>query len=101
VYRRTEIFSGSFINPPVIKRINFGILMESKLFTGSLLASALYVSLCGALVMAQGTTTPGIDRAQQDISARIQQGMASGHITPSEARAPLPNVRLASRGTVS
>ncbi|HSO46041.1 MAG TPA: hypothetical protein VLQ47_11050, partial [Rhodoferax sp.] len=27
-----------------------------------------------------------IDRTQQTISARIQQGMASGHITPSEAR---------------
>lgn len=36
--------------------------------------------------MAQGTSTPGIDRSQQAISARIQQGMASGHITPSEAR---------------
>jgi ElaB/YqjD/DUF883 family membrane-anchored ribosome-binding protein len=70
----------------VITRTNFGILMKSKLFTGSLLASALFVSLCGAPVMAQGTATPGIDRAQQAISARIQQGMASGHITPSEAR---------------
>lgn len=36
--------------------------------------------------MAQGSYTPGIDRTQQAISARIQQGMASGHITPSEAR---------------
>lgn len=60
--------------------------MKSKLFTGSLLASALFLSLLGAPVMAQGTDTPGIDRAQQAISARIQQGMASGHITPSEAR---------------
>ena len=60
--------------------------MKSKFFTGSLLASALFVSLFGAPVMAQGTYTPGIDRTQQAISARIQQGMASGHITPSEAR---------------
>ena len=60
--------------------------MKSKLFTGSLLATALFVSLWGAPVMAQGTYTPGIDRAQQAISERIQQGMASGHITPSEAR---------------
>lgn len=60
--------------------------MTSKLFTGSLLASALFISLCGAPVMAQGNNTPGIDRTQQAISARIQQGMASGHITPSEAR---------------
>ncbi|MBK6591319.1 MAG: hypothetical protein IPG23_00560 [Burkholderiales bacterium] len=60
--------------------------MKSKLFTGSLLASALFVSLWGAPVMAQGTNTPAVDRAQLAISARIQQGMASGHITPSEAR---------------
>jgi len=60
--------------------------MKSKLFTGSLVASALFVSLCGAPVLAQNTNTPGIDRSQQAISARIQQGMASGHITPSEAR---------------
>ncbi|MDO8286761.1 MAG: hypothetical protein Q7T69_17265 [Rhodoferax sp.] len=60
--------------------------MKSKLFTGSLLASALFISLCGAPVMAQGTNTPAIDRTQLAISARIQQGMASGHITPSEAR---------------
>lgn len=60
--------------------------MKSKLFTGTLLASALFVSLWGAPVMAQSNYTPGIDRSQQAISARIQQGMASGHITPSEAR---------------
>ena len=60
--------------------------MKSKLFTGSLLASALFVSLCAAPVMAQGANTPGIDRTQQVISARIQQGLESGHITPSEAR---------------
>lgn len=36
--------------------------------------------------MGAGLHTPGIDRAQQDISARIQQGMASGHITPWEAQ---------------
>lgn len=60
--------------------------MKSKLFTTSLLASALFVGLGLAPVMAQGTSTPAIDRAQQEISARIQQGMASGHITPSEAR---------------
>lgn len=60
--------------------------MKSKLFTGTLLASALFVSLWGTSVMAQSNYTPGVDRAQQAISARIQQGMASGHITPSEAR---------------
>lgn len=60
--------------------------MKSKLFTTSLLASALFVGLAPSLAMAQGTTTPRIDQAQQAISARIQQGLASGHITPSEAR---------------
>ncbi len=60
--------------------------MKSKFFTGSLLASALFISLLGAPAMAQGSNTPGIDRSQQAISSRIQQGMASGHITPSEAR---------------
>ncbi len=60
--------------------------MKSKFFTTSLLASALFLGLGLAPVMAQGTSTPAIDRTQQAISARIQQGMASGHITPSEAR---------------
>lgn len=60
--------------------------MKSKFFTTSLLASALFLGLGLAPVMAQGTSTPALDRAQQAISARIQQGMASGHITPSEAR---------------
>ena len=60
--------------------------MKSKFFTTSLLASALFVGLGFFPVMAQGTSTPRIDQAQQAISARIQQGLASGHITPSEAR---------------
>ena len=63
-----------------------GNLMKLKLFTASLLASALFAGLGFAPVMAQGTNTPVIDRAQAAISARIQQGLASGHITPSEAR---------------
>lgn len=60
--------------------------MKSKLFTASVLASAMFVSLAPSAAMAQGTNTPRIDQAQQAISARIQQGLASGHITPSEAR---------------
>ncbi|NDP40258.1 MAG: hypothetical protein GZ093_16180 [Rhodoferax sp.] len=60
--------------------------MKSKLFTTSLLASALLAGLAPSVAMAQGTNTPRIDQAQQAISARIQQGLASGHITPSEAR---------------
>lgn len=60
--------------------------MKSKLFTASLVASALFAGLGVAPAMAQGTNTPRIDQAQQAISTRIQQGMASGHITPSEAQ---------------
>jgi|SRR5450830_409826 len=60
--------------------------MKSKFFTASLLASALFAGLGIPPAMAQGTNTPAIDHTQQAISARIQQGMASGHITPSEAR---------------
>ncbi len=60
--------------------------MKSKLFTASLIASALFAGLGVAPAMAQGTNTPRIDQAQQAISARIQQGLASGHITPSEAQ---------------
>jgi len=61
--------------------------MKLKLLATSLLASSLFVGLGFAPAMAQGTSTPAIDHAQQAISARIQQGMASGHITPSEAQA--------------
>lgn len=61
--------------------------MKFKMLTVSLLASALFAGLGMAPAMAQGTNTPGIDRTQQAISVRIQQGMASGQITPSEAQA--------------
>ena len=60
--------------------------MKSKIFTTSLLASALFAGLGMAPAMAQNTSTPQVDRAQQAISARIQQGLNSGHITPSEQR---------------
>ena len=60
--------------------------MTPKFLTASLLASALLGALGAAPAMAQGVQTPRIDQTQQDISARIQQGMASGHITPSEAQ---------------
>lgn len=61
--------------------------MKSKLLTTSLLASALFAGLGIAPAMAQHTSTPQVDRAQHAISARIQQGLNSGHITPSEAQA--------------
>ncbi|MEO6353978.1 MAG: hypothetical protein ABIO19_11775 [Burkholderiaceae bacterium] len=60
--------------------------MKLKLIAGSLLISALYAGIGIAPAMAQGTRTPAINRAQQEIGARIQQGLASGHITPSEAQ---------------
>lgn len=60
--------------------------MKSKFLTASLLASALFAGLGMNPAMAQATHTPRIDHAQQAISARIQQGLASGHITPSEAQ---------------
>ena len=59
--------------------------MKSKFLTASLLASAVFAGLGMSPVMAQ-TSTPRIDQAQQAITTRIQQGMASGHITPSEAQ---------------
>ncbi|MDB5742981.1 MAG: hypothetical protein JWR68_1296 [Polaromonas sp.] len=67
--------------------------MKSKLFTASLLASALFAGMGAAPAMAQGSNTPRIDQAQQAISVRIQQGMASGHITPSEAQVLLRRER--------
>ena len=63
--------------------------MKSKLFTATLLASALFTSLAAVPALAQNTNTQGIDNAQRAVAARIQQGMQSGHITPSEAQALL------------
>ncbi|WP_309682681.1 hypothetical protein [Polaromonas sp.] len=60
--------------------------MTSKLFTATALATALLAGLAAAPAMAQNTYTPGIDNAQQAVHARIQQGMQSGQITPSEAQ---------------
>lgn len=60
--------------------------MTSKIFTASLLATAL-LGLGMTPAMAQSNNTPGIDNTQQAISARIQQGVQAGRITPSEAQA--------------
>ena len=60
--------------------------MKPKFFTASVLAAALLVGLAAAPAMAQNTYTPRIDQEQQAISARIQQGMQAGRITPSEAQ---------------
>jgi len=86
-----------------------GDLMKSKLITALLAASAASFGLAPPSAMAQGTSTPVIDRAQQQISARIRQGMASGHITPSEARElfrrdreiELHEIRVKSNGNVT
>jgi uncharacterized membrane protein YebE (DUF533 family) len=60
--------------------------MKSKLFTATLLASAVFAGLAAAPAMAQNTGTPQIDNARQSVNARIQQGMQTGQITPSEAQ---------------
>jgi len=61
--------------------------MKLKLIASSVLASAMLAGMGISPVMAQGTNTPVVNQQQQEISARIQQGVASGHITPSEAQA--------------
>jgi hypothetical protein len=60
--------------------------MKTTSIAASLLACALFTGFGIAPAMAQDTHTPVIDRAQQDIGARIQQGLRSGLITPSEAQ---------------
>lgn len=59
--------------------------MKTKILTASLLATALFAGLAAAPAMAQ-TNTPNIDHSQAQVSARIQQGLQSGHITPYEAQ---------------
>lgn len=61
--------------------------MNSKSIALSLIASAAFACMGVAPAMAQSTNTPGIDIAQQQIRARIQQGVASGHLTQQEEQA--------------
>src|SRR5258706_319828 len=61
-------------------------MMKTKSMTLSLLIAALLAGFSAAPVMAQGIYTPGIDHAQQEIHARIQQGIESGQITQQEAQ---------------
>ena len=73
--------------------------MKTKFLTASMIAAAMAAGFAAAPAMAQPgpytvyapgvrpVQTPGIDNAQQAISDRIQQGLQSGRITPSEARA--------------
>ena len=59
--------------------------MKTKPMLLSLLACAMFAGIGMNLAIAQGTNTPGIDRAQEEISARIQQGITAGRITHQEA----------------
>ena len=59
---------------------------KSKILTASLLACAFVGSAALSPAMAQNIQTPGIDQAQHEIGQRIQQGLASSRITPSEAQ---------------
>ena len=59
---------------------------KSKILTASLLACAFVGSAALSPAMAQNTQTPGIDQAQREVGQRIQQGLSSGRITPSEAQ---------------
>lgn len=59
--------------------------MKSKLIMGSVLL-AMFAGAGISPAMAQNTNTPMIDRTQEEISGRVQQGLASGRITPSEAQ---------------
>ena len=60
--------------------------MKSKLIAGSLLATALFAGIGISPAMAQNINTPNIDRAQQELNGRIQQGLAAGQLSPSEAQ---------------
>jgi hypothetical protein len=60
--------------------------MKFKPFTVSLLAAALLASVSAVPAMAQNTNTRGIDQTQQEIRARIQQGINNGQITQQEAQ---------------
>lgn len=61
--------------------------MKSKLLISAVLASACFAG-AGIVspALAQNTQTPRIDRAQEEIGARIEQGVESGRITRAEAQ---------------
>ncbi|MDB5870117.1 MAG: hypothetical protein JWP96_2449 [Polaromonas sp.] len=64
--------------------------MKSKLFTALSLASGVFLAIGMLPAMAQDNIFPRFDQPQpqppQSISTRIQQGVAAGRITPSEAQ---------------
>jgi hypothetical protein len=61
--------------------------MNTKTITLSVIASAVFALMGAAPALAQNTNTPGIDATQQQIRTRIQQGVASGHLTQQEEQA--------------
>jgi hypothetical protein len=61
--------------------------MKSKWLISALMASACFGGAgFVAPALAQNTQTPMIDRAQEEIGARIEQGVESGRITRAEAQ---------------
>lgn len=60
--------------------------MKIKSLTLSLFTAALLAGAGIAPAMAQGAGTPGINNQQNNIHARIEQGVRAGHITQREAR---------------
>lgn len=61
--------------------------MKSTLLISAVMASACFAGAGIALpAAAQNTQTPMIDRAQEEIGARIEQGVESGRITRAEAQ---------------
>lgn len=61
--------------------------MNTKSLTLSLVATAVFAIMGAAPALAQNTQTRGIDNTQQELRARIQQGVASGHISQQEEQA--------------
>jgi hypothetical protein len=59
--------------------------MNTKPLLLSLLTCAMFAGIGINPALAQSTYTPGIDRAQEDLSARIQQGVDAGRISRQEA----------------
>ncbi len=59
--------------------------MKARSIAFSVVASIIVSCASIAPALAQHSHTPGIDNAKQQIRVRIQQGIASGQITPREA----------------
>jgi hypothetical protein len=60
--------------------------MKTRLILSSVIASTVLAFAGIAPASAQHANTPAVDTAQRQIRARIDQGIASGRITPAEAR---------------